>query len=148
MRFSEIIGKGFFQIKLTNQQYDLLDKHFVAAAHHRYRWIEGKNQDFHNFHYYEHLNILMSIIRQGDFSQFFQHPVLIRNGFNSPSKWVLPVKKLKTPMDADEILFEPTIFSEMCADARWDSGQEHPYDVLLNFDLGKGANISLLEGFA
>lgn len=147
MRFSEIIGKGFFEIKLSPQQLDLLDKHFVAAAHHRYRWIEGGNKDFHNRHYYDHLNILMSIIRQGDFTNFFQHPVLIKQGFNRPDRWKITGQSL-TPMDADSQLFEPTIFSEMCADWRWSNGQEHPYDVLLDFEVEKGANISLLEGFA
>ena len=148
MRFSEIIGGGFFGIKLTSQQFDLLDKHFLAASHHRYRWIEGGNQAYHCARYYEHLQCLMGIVRQGDFSRFFQHPELIKAGFNRPDRWRVPVQQSGSPMDADRFLFDPTLFSEMCADVRWGSGNEHPYDVLLDFGLEKGSNISLFAGSA
>lgn len=145
MRFSKIIGDGFFGIKLTAQQFDLLDRHFVAAAHHRYRFAESGSK-FHNDRYYEHMDLLMSIVRQGDFSGFFRHPVLIKNGFDKPSRWVLVPGQ--TPSASDPQLYDSTLFSEMCADVRWNTNQEHPYDVLLDFDLGVAPNISLLEGAA
>jgi hypothetical protein len=149
MRFSEIVGHGFFGIKLSSQQFDLLDKHFLAASHHRYRWIEDEDhREIHLQKYYEHLQCLMGIVRQGDFSRFFQHPALVKAGFNRPERWMVPVQKPSSPMDGDRFLFDPTLFSEMCADVRWGSGVEHPYDVLLDFDLQKGSNISLFAGMA
>lgn len=149
MRFSEIIGDGYFGIKLTSHQYDLLDKHFLAASHHRNRWMTGRNKDFHNARYFEHLSILMSIVSLGDFSRFFRHPVLVKNGFDKPSRWRISlISPPASPMALDSHLFDPGLFSEMHADIRWQDGEEHPYDVLIDNDLGAAANISLFQGSA
>src|ERR1041385_1408337 len=74
MRFSEIVGQGFFGIILTQDEYFALDCHYTGSAHHYLRWQEATAQDspYVSFHWQlhrAHLRHLMEIVfHQGNFN--------------------------------------------------------------------------------
>ncbi len=122
MRFSEVVGKGFYNIKVAAKDAELLDVHFSGACHHRGRWLQAEGvgvADFHFSRYQAHLCHLMEIIYQrGDFSCATDES---NNNRDEREAW-----------NPDRVpIPDPEMFDDLLPDARYPLGIPHDLDSYL-----------------
>lgn len=132
MRYSQIVGPGFYNIRIPRKDASLVDVHFLAAAHHRNLSIKNdENSGFHAELYWKHIHRLFSIIANGEFKNAQD---LSGRGFEKPGKWfdaAIPMAQY-TVLGFDELLPDPQMFMYFVEDTRFVSGEAHPYDVVLD----------------
>lgn len=119
-RYSDIIGSVFYNIKLTPRQYSQLDIHFLCASHHYYR---SKNIEFKNFHetlMWQHVKELMCVVKSGCFDDAVDTGLDGHFDLSKPESWEF---KHQLP--------HPLMFNKMWEDHRFDVGENHPYDNIL-----------------
>jgi len=118
MKYSDIVGSGFYNIKLSQKMSEFLDVYFSGASHHLFRCLEAevKNDAFVDFHmkiHESHLRHLMNIVyKYGDFScskDLSLREMDKRESWN-PDKYPLP---------------DPNMFDSMFPDARYSIGEYH-----------------------
>lgn len=149
LRYSFIVG-DFYGIKLPREKLALIDAHFLASSHHFYRSEidELGLSRFHQDLFWKHIAQMMRIIAQGDFSQAFDNT---RRGLNSARGWD-PLARFDSGMgipQARKHLFpDPEMFLDMTCDIRYQPGDTHPYDALLDRPKLKVAEIQLDLGVA
>jgi hypothetical protein len=125
MKFSHIIGHGFYGIILSQDDYSLIDSHYTASAHHRIHWNAtiGRNDDLAIFHFRlhrAHLAHLMDIIYyRGSFVQADDRSL---QGLDEKSGWNARTRPIPDPNMFDNFLF---------SDDRWGLGSNHAFDNLL-----------------
>lgn len=125
MRYSHIVGKGFYRISLTPQDYKLLDIHFSGASHHLYRCKEAmatKQLDLAKLHselHRKHLNALMTIVHDRGGFTFAKDD----SGRNMDVKESWDMHLNSTP--------DPDMFNSMLPDMRHQLGENHYYDQYL-----------------
>jgi hypothetical protein len=121
-RYSRIIGDVFYRIKLTCDQYELVDAHFLAAAHHfhRLKLADPKYEDFHEKLMWQHVKALMDVVVQGYFSKARDTG---KDGWCDLSKQESWIFKGRLP--------HPDMFGQMWEDHRYRFGNNHPYDGIL-----------------
>lgn len=123
MRYSEIVGRAFYNIGLADADIDLVDLHFTASSHHYHRMLEAKNDLmpylFHRERHRAHLRAMMLIIyERGDFSKAKDESLC---GLEMRSSWF--------PMGAN--LPSPTMFDSMEPDCHFGVARPHCSDVYL-----------------
>lgn len=73
LRYSDIVGPYFYNIILKEEEKDMVDTYFTAAAHHLKRFKEAATKSDRNFHLHRHrihLRLLMTMIYEfGDFTE-------------------------------------------------------------------------------
>lgn len=140
MRYSEVIGSGFYHIRLTPEQYRCVDAFYLSASHHRIRSFKARDPEVKRFHldlYLSHVRAFLEIIALGDFSGVFNYHEITKRGLHRAEGWspevCLPVSfSPKDAVEIDRLLPDPDIFSQMIyPDRRFLEGENHPYDVLL-----------------
>lgn len=120
MRYSQIVGEGFYRIKLTPPQFARVDAHYLAASHHYLRSQQTDDLALSRFHLefaLKHLDALKTTISQGDFSDAMD---LTGRGLETPQGWHSQRKKMP----------DEEMFSSMWPDVRYPLGDHHPYDAL------------------
>lgn len=150
MRYGQIITTGFYGIRLIPKSVELIDGHFLGAAHHRYRSIHAQNFKDKLYHarlYWRHVQAMHKTIASGDFKNVFKHPSVIKGGFFHPSGWLrvtaVPFYSVEEVKKYDSFLSSPTLFQHMAADSRHGVGQSFPYDLLLENPYIRTSDISL-----
>ena len=123
MKYSEILGSGFYGIRLAKPDRQLVDIFFVGASHHFWRWKEqcgeGSDSVFHLSMHRAHLRALIGIVfHRGDFS-----------AARDPSGFGLDRREAWNPEFL--IMPDPQMFDSMCADGRYSLGEAHPSDAYL-----------------
>ena len=121
MRYSNIIGQGFYRIALSPDSYELLDIYFSGASHHLYRFREAMKVDptkakLHLEKHRAHLRSLMTIVHDLGSFTFAQDPSGRR--MNMVDSWDPALHS--TP--------DPDMFNSMLPDMRYKLGEGHPYD--------------------
>jgi hypothetical protein len=134
MKYSEIIGQGYFRINLGPQDFELVDAHFLGLAHHSYRFRESKDL-FHARLFTDHLVSLYRIISErGDFSTAVDPT---GEGLTDELAWTPPPKELLVLSANGNLkaalacLPDPTFIEGFPGDRRYGSGQPFPYDRVL-----------------
>jgi hypothetical protein len=100
MRFSHIIGQGFYGIVLTQDDYALVDSHYTASAHHRLHWMAsiGKDETLAVWHFRlhrAHLAHLMTVISTRGF--FGQADDRSLQGLDDPRGWNPKLRPIPDP---------------------------------------------------
>lgn len=118
MKYSQIVGEGFYKIKLSQKLSGLLDVYFAGASHHLFRYLEAKNEtshfaEFHLAMHKAHLRHLMELVyKNGDFTNSedpsFRH-MDEKESWN-PDQFSLP---------------DPNMFDLMLPDVRYLLGEAH-----------------------
>lgn len=134
MRYSEIIGKGFYRIALSPDHYMLLDVHFSGASHHLYRFREAFKTDpskarFHLDLHRAHLRNLMEIVH--DHGRFDFAKDASGRKMDQASSW--DPEFHPTP--------DPDMFGSMLPDMRYELGLNHPYDQFIESKQVKSHNV-------
>jgi hypothetical protein len=133
MKYSEIIGAGFYQIGLTPACLELVDAHYLAAAHHRQRCLEApEHANWHSRMFASHVSALFSVIAGGNFSHAVDP---LDQGFDDPTFWAAPPAGILLESDIFRIeacLPDPGMFHEFPADRRYPAGSPVPYDAVLS----------------
>lgn len=125
MRFSEIVGQGFFGIILSQDQYQLLDCYYVGSAHHLLRWRQATVEnasvaEFHLVRHLAHLKHLMDLVfRFGNFNNADDRSY---SGLDYREAWDSLKVSIPEPHIYDSFLYP---------DYRWGLGEGHEYDGLL-----------------
>lgn len=128
MRYSSIIGLGFYGIQLTKEQYESVDAHFLSCVHHLRRFEQSRSQ-FHQTYFWQHLKALMAIVQSGDFRESID---LSERGMNLKSSWTPQFMEFDDPSQSSYYP-DPEMFSMMdWPDERYLIGQSFPYDILLS----------------
>ena len=123
MHFSDVIGAGFFNIGLSEEDKRLVDLHFAGAAHHQCRMDEcepgSQEFRFHDRHLMAHLRHLLAIVyRHGDFRYAKDESL---RGMEDKENW-----------HPDRFVWpDPNIFGAASPDPDYDTGDPHPLDGLL-----------------
>lgn len=125
MKFSDVVGLAYHQIRLTSKQSYYLDIHFSSAAWHLFRYREAKpnseEEKFHDCYFRKHLYKLMEIVYTcGDFREAYDSTGLdlhLRTNWN--------------PEKSFHSLPDPRMFSGMPDDHRYKLGNGHPGDRFL-----------------
>jgi hypothetical protein len=134
LRYSYIVD-DFYGIKLSREKLSLIDAHFLAASHHYFR----RNSDeleisrHHDDLFWRHLAAMKKIISRGDFTKAFDNT---RRGLNESKGWLGP----EMP--------DPEMFLDMLPDVRYQPGDPHPYDQLLDQPKTPISHIQLELGIA
>lgn len=124
MRYSEIVGSACYGIRLSPEDYELVDIHFSGAAHHFYRWKEIADKDaqlaeFHIRLHRAHLRHLMSLIyERGDFA-YALDPTLC--DMDEKDSWNPDLRCIP----------DPEMFDDMSPDPAVLAGQKHLLDRYL-----------------
>lgn len=137
MNYSDIVGEAYYHIGLTKRQKQLVDVHFYAAAHHRWRMYAaeaGRNSSdlfFHRERYLKHLERLLETVAGGDFSRALDRS---GRGLNAPVGWSM---MRFSCIDQDNFrafdmcLPDSEMFDLMDPDYRFYQGEPHGYDAFL-----------------
>lgn len=134
LRYSYIID-DFYGIKLPREKLSLIDAHFLAASHHFFR-RESNDLIISRLHdnlFWLHVMRMMKIVSTGDFTKAFDNT---RRGLDRAEGWL------------QKRLPDPEMFSDMLPDIRWQPGDPHPYDSLLDQPTVRVAQIQLEAGLA
>lgn len=137
MRYSAIIGEGFYNIALSEKDLRRVDAHFIAAAHHRVLALDGGDtSSFHADLYWKHVEELLRIVHGGGFSQAQDpsHRLREKREMWAPER-VTALDKSGQIREHDYILPDPDMFTYMPSDARYRHGDDHPYDLMLESEL-------------
>lgn len=124
MKYSEIVGKGFYNIELSTKHQRLVDIYFSGASHHLYRYNEAVDQrpelvQFHLERHKAHLRHLMEI-------------VYLYGNFSCAYDYSLRDMDYKESWNPDMVhMPDPDMFSRMLPDARYAVGEFHPFDLNL-----------------
>lgn len=133
LRYSYIVD-DFYGIKLPREKLALIDAHFLSASHHYFRC---KSDDlalsrFHSDLFWKHLSAMMKIVQTGDFLKAFDNT---RRGLNRPEGWN-PMQRFQVlrgePEGRKHVFPDPEMFIDMLPDLRFQPGDPHPYDALLD----------------
>jgi hypothetical protein len=118
MKYSEVVGTGFYNIKLSAMMAELVDIHFAGASHHLFRYREAERDalelvDFHLIRHRAHLRHLMNIVyKYGNFNYAIDSSLRDmdeRESWN-PDKHPIP---------------DPCMFNSMLPDVRYQLGLPH-----------------------
>jgi hypothetical protein len=142
VRYSEII-RDHFKIGLTPFQLELVDAHFLAAAHHRQRSFEGApSKQWHACLFAQHVGALFRLISSGDFSHATDP-----NGLDTPDFWLPPTELLIIEANVPTIescLPDSGLFHGFPPDRRYKVGVAHPHDWALLDPTSVGASRQIL----
>lgn len=129
LRYSYIVD-DFYGIKLPREKLSLIDAYFLAASHHYYRSQSDELviSRHHSALFWKHLAAMMKIVSTGDFSKAFDNT---QRGMDRPAGW------LRKQMP------DPEMMLDMLPDIRYQPGDLHPYDALLNRPTIRPAQIAL-----
>jgi len=125
MRYSQIVGECFYQIKLSQPERNMLDLFFTGAGHHYWRAREAftngdrLNAEFHLEKMQMHVESLRAVIYfHGDFSQAVDQSW---RGLEKRASWD----------PASRGLPDPEMFNSFSPDFRFKVGDNHPNDQQL-----------------
>ena len=126
LRYSEIVGEKFYQIKLHQGARDMCDVHFTGAAHHLIRMRQANDDPaafaFHLRLHRAHLRQLRSVVYEcGDFSEATDESFC---GNNNRESW--NPAYIEMP--------DPSMFNSMQPDPRHGIGEGHHNDSYLPKD--------------
>lgn len=120
MRYSEVVGAGFYRIGLNEVAQELVDIHFSGSCHHYYRAIEALSAGldeqhlWHRTRYLAHLYHLLNTVHEcGDFMNAVDDSgrnMDFRESWNPKSFTGLP---------------DPEMFHGLCADPKYPLGSPH-----------------------
>ena len=125
LRYSDVVGPYFYNIKLNEDDQDLVSTHFTGAAHHLKRFQEAtleSDKYFHLSRHRIHLRLMMTIIyKRGDFSKArdTSNRDLDRRDTWNPLHTIMP----------DRLMFE-----KMIPDWRFVVGVSHCADYYIHHD--------------
>jgi hypothetical protein len=148
MMYSDIVGESYYRIQLPRKHKYAVDIFFYTAAHHRWRMNAAvvnnncKDYVFHRDLYHTHLKKLMDTIhKHGVFSHAIDKT---KRGLNRAKGWDYNLRfgsvDLDNPIESDQCLPDPEMFDDMGADYRFEQGEPHGYDYLLE---GNGLTVEL-----
>ena len=118
MKYSEIVGSGFYNIQLSPMMGQLVDIYFAGASHHLFRYREAERKalelvDFHLTRHRAHLRHLMNIVyKYGNFSCAIDSSLRDMDARESwdPDRYPIP---------------DPYMFNSMFPDPRYQLGFSH-----------------------
>jgi hypothetical protein len=144
LRYSFIVD-DFYGIKLSREKLSLVDAHFLGASHHYYRSQSDElaKSRFHQDLFWKHITEMMKIVSGGDFSRAYDNT---HRGLDSQVGWNPKYRFFPgqgVPEQRRELFPDPEMFLDMCPDVRFQAGDPHPYDTLLDAPQTKLAQIQL-----
>jgi hypothetical protein len=125
LRYSDVIGRYFYQISLSDEDKDLVDTFFTGSAHHLKRFKEAtqpEDRDYHLSRHRSHLRKMMLVVfKRGDFSKAVDpsNRDLDRRDTWNPDWTTMP---------------DPNMFNKMLPDWRYGIGEAHCADYYLRED--------------
>ena len=122
LRYSQIVGPGFYKIGLSEADRDLVNLHFTASAHHFVRMNETVSMCARLFHlrlHRAHLRHMMLVVYQGDFSLAVD---LSGNGLDCRENWNPDTNPIP----------DAAMFDKMAPDPRFLLHDAHASDLYLH----------------
>lgn len=119
MRFSEVVGKEFYQIGLASRDAVMVDIFFSGACHHHQQHLRAQseaNYDFHLTYFRAHLRHMMDVI-------------YVRGDFSNAKDASLNNRDTREAWDADRVSIpDPEMFDGLVPDERYPLGTNHELD--------------------
>jgi hypothetical protein len=132
LKYSDIVGAYFYNIKLRKCDVDMVDTHFTGAAHHLKRFHEALDEDNRRFHLLRHrlhMRLMMSIIHDHG------------NFINAVDPSGRRLNKRETWHPDNTTMVDQNMFRRMVPDWRFPVGVDHcsdhylhKHDLSLNID--------------
>ncbi len=124
-RYSDMLGKDFYHIGLSDEDKDMVDTFFTGAGHHLARLKESATKEDRYFHLSRHRahprKMMLIVFERGDFSKAIDES---NRDLNRPESW-----------NPDWITIPcPNMFRKMLPNVFHEVGMSHPADMYLHED--------------